>query len=71
MKAENNGAERAAVPYVPSRLVNQTLYDLKEVHDYYLTPRAQHPRAANKMLIQSLPLVFSFDAFHLADIFLK
>jgi fermentation-respiration switch protein FrsA (DUF1100 family) len=71
IKAENNGAERAAAPYVPPQLDDQTPYDLKEAHDYYLTPRAQHPRAANKMLIRSLPLVLNFDAFHLADVFLK
>jgi uncharacterized protein len=71
IKAENNDAERAAAPYVPPQLDDQTPYDLKEAHDYYLIPRAQHPRAANKMLIRSLPLVLNFDAFHLADIFLK
>jgi uncharacterized protein len=71
IKAENNGAERVAVPYVPPQPDDQTPYDLKEAHDYYLTPRAQHPRAANKMLIRSLPLVLNFDAFHLTDVFLK
>lgn len=44
---------------------------LKEAYDYYLTPRCQHPRAANKMLIQSLPLVLNFDAFDVADVFLQ
>jgi fermentation-respiration switch protein FrsA (DUF1100 family) len=44
---------------------------MKEAHDYYLTPRSQHPRAANKMLIRSLPLILNFDAFQFAEIFLK
>jgi len=71
IKAENNGAELVSAPYVPLHPDNETPYDLKEAHDYYLTARAQHPRAANQMLIRSLPLVLNFDAFHLADIFLK
>lgn len=65
------GADRAAAPYVPPQPDENTPYDLKEANDYYLTPRCQHPRAANKMLIDSLPRVLNFDAFHLADVFLK
>ncbi|KIV91563.1 hypothetical protein PV10_06088 [Exophiala mesophila] len=65
------GAERTAAPYVPPQPDEKTPYDLKEAHDYYLTPRCQHPRAANKMLYDSFPRVLTFDAFHLADLFLK
>lgn len=65
------GAECAAAPYVPPQPDDKTPYDLKEANDYYLTPRAQHPRAANKMLLRSLPRVLNFDALHLADVFLK
>lgn len=71
ISSENKGAEAISAPYVPPELDDKTPYDLKEAHDYYLTPRAQHPRAANKMLLRSLPRVLNFDAFHLADIFLK
>jgi uncharacterized protein len=71
IKAENNGAEFVNAPYVPPQPDDKTPYDLKEACDYYLTPRAQHPRAANKMLLRSIPLVLNFDAFHLADVFLK
>lgn len=69
--AEAKGAERAAAPYVPPQPDNTTPRDMKEASDYYLTPRAQHPRAANKMLYLSFPRVLTFDAFHLADVFLK
>jgi fermentation-respiration switch protein FrsA (DUF1100 family) len=69
--AENSGTELASAPYVPPQLDDKTPFDLKEAHDYYLTPRAQHPHAANKMLIRSLPLVLNFDAFQFAEIFLK
>ena len=69
--AEAKGAERAAAPYVPPQPDNTTPRDMREARDYYLTPRAQHPRAANKMLYLSFPRVLTFDAFHLADVFLK
>ncbi|KAI9034876.1 alpha/beta hydrolase [Aspergillus affinis] len=68
--AETQGSERAAAPYVPPQLDDKTPYDLKEAHDYYLGPRAQHPRAENKMLFLSFPRVLTFDAFHLAGLFL-
>jgi uncharacterized protein len=66
-----NRAERAAAPYVPPWPDHNTPHDLKEAHDYYLTARCHHPRATNKMLIDSLPLVLNFDAFQFADVFLK
>lgn len=69
--AEAKGGERAAAPYVPSQPDDKTPEDLREACDYYLTPRAQHPRAQNKMLYLSFPRVLTFDAFHLADLFLK
>jgi hypothetical protein len=71
IKAENNGAEPAVATYVPPKLDEKTPFDMKEAHDYYLTPRGQHHRAANKMLIRSLPLLLTFDAFYLAELFLK
>lgn len=64
-------------PSVPPRPLctlvqeDKTPYDLKEAADYYLTPRCYYPRAAYKMLIDSLPRVHNFDAFRFADIFLK
>lgn len=70
ISAENAGAEAAVAPYVPPQLDENMPFDLREGHDYYLTPRAQHPRACNKMLARSLPLVLNFDAFHFADMYL-
>jgi len=64
------GAERAMAGYVSSTPGQSTPYDLKQAVDYYFTPRAQHPRAANKMLVSSMPRLLNFDAFHLADIYL-
>ena len=70
ISAENLGAEYATAPYVPAQPDQKTPYDLKEACEYYLTPRAQHPRAENKMLVRSTPFVMTFDAFLLAEIFL-
>ena len=69
--AEAKGSERAAAPYVPPSPDDNTPRDLREASDYYLTPRAQHPRAENKMLYLSFPRVLTFDAFLFADVFLK
>ncbi|OOQ91484.1 X-Pro dipeptidyl-peptidase (S15 family) protein [Penicillium brasilianum] len=70
ISAENNGAEPVAAPYVPPQTDDKTPFDMKEASDYYLTPRAQHPRAANKMLLRSFPLVLNFDAFQFAELYL-
>ncbi|KAK6501930.1 hypothetical protein TWF481_009749 [Arthrobotrys musiformis] len=45
--------------------------DLQELTEYYTTPRAYHPRAENKLLQQSLPLLLTFDAFDFVETFLK
>lgn len=68
--AEVKGAERASAPCVPPQPDDKTPRDMKEASDYYLTLRAQHPRAAEKMLYLIFPRLLTFDAFHLVDIFL-
>lgn len=71
IQAENKGADLGSAPYVPPQPDDKTPPDMKEASEYYLTPRAQHPRAANKMLFRSFPRVLTFDAFHLADLYLQ
>ncbi|MFC4326938.1 alpha/beta hydrolase [Streptomyces andamanensis] len=62
------GAEPAYLPYVPAEPDDSTPRDLVEAADYYLTPRAQHPNAANKFLFtKSVSRIFTFDAFHLVE----
>ncbi|KAK8927996.1 putative protein YcjY [Metarhizium anisopliae] len=70
VQSENKTGNLGACPYVPPQLDDKTPLDLREAHDYYLGPRCQHPRAANKMLFRSVPRVMTFDAFYLADIYL-
>ncbi|MFE3451968.1 alpha/beta hydrolase [Nonomuraea sp. NPDC059194] len=66
--AEAKGAETAYIPYVPVDPDEDTPRDLVEAHDYYLTPRAQHPNAQNKKIFtRSISKIFAFDAFHLVE----
>lgn len=61
ISAENRDvAESMTALYVPPQLDDKTPADLRDGHDYYLTPRAQHPRAENKILVRSVPLVMNF-----------
>ncbi|KAF3929929.1 hypothetical protein AA313_de0203860 [Arthrobotrys entomopaga] len=69
--AKAKGAEARYAPYVPTQCDDKTPHDLKEASEYYLTPRAQHPNAQNKMLVSSFPLILTWDAFELADVLLK
>jgi fermentation-respiration switch protein FrsA (DUF1100 family) len=66
--AEASGAEPAMAPYVPAEPDENTPHDLAEAHEYYLTPRAQHPNAKNQYLLaRSIPRIFAFDAFYLVE----
>lgn len=70
IQAEASENEPATAPYVPPTLDDSTPNDLRDAHEYYLTPRAQHPNAQNKVLLRSTGLMMSFDAWLFADIFL-
>ncbi|MBP2839271.1 alpha/beta hydrolase [Pseudomonas sp. PNP] len=65
--AEAGGAEPVYAPYVPQLGDTSAPRDLQEAADYYLTPRAQHPNAQNKMLMNGLGAWVAFDAFDLID----
>ncbi|MFS1286918.1 alpha/beta hydrolase [Pseudomonas piscis] len=65
--AEAAGAEPVYAPYVPQLGDTSAPRDLQEAADYYLTPRAQHPNAQNKMLMNGLGAWVAFDAFDLID----
>lgn len=65
--AEAAGAQALHVPYVPALGDTSAPRDLQEAADYYLTPRAQHPNAANKMLFNAFASWIGFDAFDTVD----
>ncbi|KAL9941175.1 hypothetical protein D7B24_006853 [Verticillium nonalfalfae] len=66
---EAKGGEPVTVPILTPLGENPTEEALK-VYDYYMTPRAQHPRSENKMLLRSLTLLANFDPWSFADIYL-
>ncbi|KAF3220727.1 hypothetical protein TWF192_000189 [Orbilia oligospora] len=69
----HTGAEEEmgkVVPFLPA-VSEKSHMDLQELAEYYTTPRAYHPRAENKLLHQSLPLILTFDAFDFVETFLK
>lgn len=70
LTSEAAGGEPAYAFYVPDPPTNSTPYDLVEAFDYYRTPRAQHPNSQNRMLLRSLLLILTFDAYRLADLLL-
>jgi fermentation-respiration switch protein FrsA (DUF1100 family) len=65
--AEASGAEVAYAPYVPQVGDKNAPRDLQEAADYYLTPRAQHPNAQNKMLFNGFGAWVGFNAFDVVD----
>jgi fermentation-respiration switch protein FrsA (DUF1100 family) len=66
--AEAQGAEARMIPYVPFEIDEDTIPDMREAHDYYRTPRAQHPNSTNQHLFaKSISKIFAFDAFHLVE----
>jgi fermentation-respiration switch protein FrsA (DUF1100 family) len=61
--AEANGAKPIYGNYVPEMVDENTIQDMREAHDYYRTPRAQHPNSTNRMLFTSNDKIMAFDAF--------
>ena len=68
--AEAAGAPVAYAPYVPPVGDKDAPDDLQAAADYYLTPRAQHPNAQNKMLFNAFSGWIGFDAFDVIDFLL-
>lgn len=67
--AEANGAEAIYVHYVPEagELTPNTDRDMREAHEYYRTPRGQHPNSANQLLFTSFDKIMAFSAFSQID----
>ena len=61
--AEANGAKPIYGNCVPEMVDENTIQDMREAHDYYRTPRAQHPNSTNRMLFTSNDKIMAFDAF--------
>jgi fermentation-respiration switch protein FrsA (DUF1100 family) len=61
--AEANGVQPTYANYVPEVVDGNTIPDMREAHDYYRTPRAQHPNSTNRFLYTSYDKIMAFDAF--------
>lgn len=70
IRSEIGSSEPIAVPIIPP-MGDNPVQDMKDTHDYYFTPRAKHPNSQNKMLLRSVPLMMTWDAWAYADVLLK
>lgn len=64
------GGEGDHIPFSPPSLEGVEDPDMREAHDYYRTPRAQHCNAPGQFPASSFVSLVTFDAFHLADVYL-
>lgn len=60
--AEARGAAVQYMPYVPESVDENTSVTMREAHEYYRTPRAQHPNSLNKVRFTSLDKLLAFSA---------
>lgn len=60
--AEANGQPVAYGPYVPNALDTSLPVTMQEAHEYYRTPRAQHPNSVNKVTLTTFNPLFAFAA---------
>jgi uncharacterized protein len=60
--AEVNGAEPAYLTYAPEEVDENTDPEFAEAHEYYKTPRGQHPNSVNKVLLTSYDKILAFTA---------
>lgn len=65
--AEANGAPVKYGPYVPDEITDDLSVTMREAHEYYRTPRAQHPNSQNRVMFNSLDKIIAFSAFDRID----
>lgn len=64
---EAEGGDPVYVSYVPDEVDETTLPDIVETHEYYRTPRGQHPNSTNKCLFISFDKIIAFNAYSQLD----
>jgi len=55
-----------ATPEQASQFPEKSMY--REAYDYYRTPRAEHPRSANKWVARSVDKIAQYDSYELVDL---
>ncbi len=58
-----NGSKPVLGNYVPEKTDPNAPVTMNEAYEYYRTPRGNHPRSENKVLLMSLDKVMAFSAF--------
>lgn len=67
---EANGADPIYGTFVPEEVTEGMPNTLVEAHEYYRTPRGQHPRSTNKVSMMSIDKMTDFSTFLFADQYL-
>jgi uncharacterized protein len=68
--AEAGGSEVVTLPLAPLRREDAPNKELEEAWEYYHTPRCEHPNAPGFATARSLNQIITYDAFHMAEVFL-
>lgn len=68
--AEAAGGDGGNIPFAPLTREDAPNAELAEAWEYYRTPRCQHPNSPGYFPARSFTLLVSYDAFHMADVFL-
>ncbi|WP_394824697.1 alpha/beta hydrolase [Pendulispora albinea] len=68
--AEANGAATVTIPLAPLRKEDAPNEELQEAWEYYHTSRCQYPTAPGFATARSLHQIITYDAYHLAEVFL-
>lgn len=67
---EANGADPIYGTFVPEEVTAGMPNTLEEAHEYYRTPRGQHPRSTNQVSMMSIDKMTDFSTFMFADKYL-
>lgn len=68
--ADANGADIATMPLAPLEESQAPNEELRQAWEYYHTPRAMCPTAPGFATARSLTQIITYDAYHMADVFL-
>lgn len=67
---EAGGAEKVTFPLAPATKEDAPTPEMVEAWEYYRTPRAMCSTASSYATVRSFTQLVTYDAFHLADVFL-
>lgn len=68
--AQAAGGATSYMSFAPRSVESVEDRGLREAYDYYRTPRGRHCNTSSQFTTSSLPQLLTYDAFHLADLFL-